>query len=97
MISGEPYGAVRGDALRFESVYPSPPGVGIHHIQFLLARGSARDLEALARRTDVIHVIRMADGAPLVYVVPGPRLSEVWVRVNPAEASRLGNGALFDG
>jgi hypothetical protein len=85
-ISGEPYTIVRGNAQRFKSVYPEYPSRHAHHIELVLARGPRTALQQLASRQDILHIIKTADGAPLAYVLPGPRFDEVRDRLIDASA-----------
>ncbi len=94
-ISGYPYMIVRGNAQRFAFLSPESPSDGAHHIELVLARGSRGMLRRLASRQDSLHVIKTADGAPLAYVLPGPRFNEVRHRLimpdageNPDSAAR---------
>jgi 4-amino-4-deoxy-L-arabinose transferase-like glycosyltransferase len=85
-ISGDPYTIVRGNAERFKSVYAEYPSRHAHHIEVVLARGSRTALRQLASRPDILHVVKTADGAPLAYVLPGPRFDEVRRRLVDAAA-----------
>jgi hypothetical protein len=87
-ISGHPYSVVRGNAQRFKSLYSEWPSRRAHHIELVLARGPRAGLRRLAARQDTLHVIKTADGAPLVYVLPGPRIDEVRHRIIEATATR---------
>jgi hypothetical protein len=80
-ISGEPYSLVRANAQRFGSVYSEFPGRRRHHLELVLARGSRGRLVRLNARRDILHVIKTADGAPLAYIVPGPRIAAVRDRI----------------
>ena len=83
-ISGVPYSVVRGDAARFGSIYSEWPHRLAHHIEVVLARGDRESLAKLAARTDALHVITTADGAPLAYILPGPRMDTVRARITNA-------------
>jgi hypothetical protein len=62
----------------------------------VLARGSLVWLRRLALRQDSLHVIKTADGAPLAYVLPGPRFDDVRHRLidpgAPADAGAESSG-----
>jgi hypothetical protein len=85
-ISGYPYMIVRGNAQRFKSLSPESPTRSAHHIELVLARGPRAALRRLASRQDSLHVIKTADGAPLAYILPGPRFDEVRDRLIDAAA-----------
>lgn len=86
-ISGRAYSVLRGNAQRFRSLYSEHPSHGAHHIEVVLARGSSEGLMELAARQDILHVIETADGVPLAYVLPGPRIDEVRHRIIGATIS----------
>jgi 4-amino-4-deoxy-L-arabinose transferase-like glycosyltransferase len=88
-ISGHPYAIVKGNAQRFTSLSPEPPSREAHHIELMLARGARASLRRLAARQDILHVIKTADGAPLAYVVPGPRFDEVRHRLKDVTPGTL--------
>ena len=83
-ISGVPYSVVRGDAGRFGSLYSEWPYRHAHHVEVVLARDDRESLAKLAARTDAIHVIATADGAPLAYILPGPHMDAVRDRITDA-------------
>ena len=86
-VSGRAYSVVRGNAQRFTSLYSEHPSFGAHHIELVLARGSHEGLTQLAARQDILHVVETADGAPLAYVVTGPRIDDVRHRIVAATAA----------
>ncbi len=83
-VSGQPYSVVRGDARRFGSLYSEWPYRKAHHVELVLARAPRRELAQLAARPDILHVIQTADGAPLAYIVAGPRIDAVRDRIHQA-------------
>jgi hypothetical protein len=95
-ISGYPYPIVNANAQRFESLSAESPSRGAHHVELVLARGSLVWLRRLALRQDSLHVIKTADGAPLAYVLPGPRFDDVRHRLvdpgAPADAGAESSG-----
>jgi hypothetical protein len=92
-ISGRPYSIVRGNAQRFGSLYSEWPFSRAHHVEVVLARGPREGLAQLAARRDILHVIETADGAPLAYIVAGPRIDAVRDRIIQAGLRRKSSGS----
>jgi hypothetical protein len=76
-VSGWPYPLVREDALRFPSLIPTEPGAAAHHLELVLLRDSREGLRKTMSRSDIVHVVRTGDGAPLAVVLAGPRFEEI--------------------
>jgi hypothetical protein len=76
-VSGWPYPLVHEDVLRFPSLIPTEPAAEAHHLEVRLLRDSREGLRRTMSRTDILHVVRTDDGAPLAVVLPGPEFEEI--------------------
>ncbi len=76
-VSGWPYPLVREDVRRFPSLIPTEPDAATHHLDVRLLRDSREGLRRTMARTDILHVVRTDDGAPLAVVLPGPAFAEI--------------------
>jgi len=77
VASGRPHHVVRDDMQRFSGLTFSRDEDSAHQLEVLALRGPRQDVLELAQRTDILHAVTTADGAPLTVVVPGPRYAEV--------------------
>jgi hypothetical protein len=93
VVSGAPHHVVRDDVRRFASLEYAREELEAHHLTIVVLRGPRQDVLDLAGRSDVLHAVTTADGAPLAVVVPGPRYADVQeaLRKVAPPGSPLGN------
>jgi hypothetical protein len=72
IVSGNPIQAVEADAARYRSLMSVPRASREYHFDIRLLRGPSQSVQEFARRPDVIHSVKTADGTPLCVVIPGP-------------------------
>jgi 4-amino-4-deoxy-L-arabinose transferase-like glycosyltransferase len=77
VVSGRPHHLVRDDSQRFPELRFARDEEAAHHLEIVALRGPRQDVLELAGRSDILHAVTSADGAPLSVVVPGPRYADV--------------------
>jgi hypothetical protein len=87
-VSGWPYSLVREDVLRFSSLIPTEPDAETHHLDVRLLRDSREGLRRTMSRSDIVHVVRTDDGAPLAVVLQGPGFEEIRDLLSKPEQAR---------
>jgi hypothetical protein len=82
-VAGSPGDLVRLHVRHQPALYWRRQADRAHHLHVHLLRDSAASVHALLARSDILHVVRMDDGAPIAVVVPGPGFSEVAGSLEP--------------
>ena len=81
VVAGSPQRVVLFNASRFPQLAAGRLRRKQHHLELRLLRSETG--RSASTRSDVVHVVRMADGTPLAVVLRGPRWREVRDRVQP--------------